>query len=145
METVNTGWQEYEIMNGSQKAAEICKNGMCRIYQEKMLPYNLYLEEVSENDIDGRVQNLENFYHWCSSRILTLDREYAKEILNSIGASQATTDRERARIALSYHCLSLMDIFWTKEKAEEQNFQKSICLKIIWTVHLWMCHFGADR
>lgn len=124
METVNTGWQEYEIMNGSQKAAEICKNGMCRIYQEKMLPYNLYLEEVSEDDIDGRVQNLENFYHWCSSRILTLDREYAKEILNSIGASQATTDRERARIALSYHCLSLMDIFWTKEKAEEQNFSE---------------------
>lgn len=67
METVNIGWQEYEIMNGSQKAAEICKNGMCRIYQEKMLPYNLYLE-----------------------------------ILNSSGASQTTTDRERARIALSY-------------------------------------------
>ena len=38
METVNTGWQEYEIMNGSQKAAEICKNDMCRIYQEKCCP-----------------------------------------------------------------------------------------------------------
>ena len=28
---------------------------------------------------------------------------YAKEILNSIGASQSVTDRDRAQIALSYH------------------------------------------
>ena len=37
------------------------------------------------------------------------DRTYAKEILNSIGASQSVTDRERAQIALSYHCLSLLE------------------------------------
>ena len=39
--------------------------------------------------------------------ILKLDRTYAKEILNSIGASQSVTDRERAQIALS---LSLIHI-----------------------------------
>lgn len=122
METVNTGWQEYEIMNGSQKAAEICKNGMCRIYQEKMLPYNLYLEEVSENDIDGRVQNLENFYHWCSSRILTLDREYAKEILNSIGASQATTDREAGKNCLVLSLSFSYGYFLDKGKGGRTEF-----------------------
>ena len=37
------------------------------------------------------------------------DRTYAKEILNSIGASQSVTDRERVQIALFYHCLSLLD------------------------------------
>ena len=37
------------------------------------------------------------------------DCTYAKEILNSIGASQSVTDRERAQIALSYHCLPLLD------------------------------------
>lgn len=124
MEILNGGWQEYEIMHGNQRVACIGKNGMCHIYLEKMMPYNLYLEQVSENDIDGRIQNLDNFYHWCASRVLTLDRKYAKEILNSIGATQASTDKDRAMIALSYHCLSLMDIFWTKEKGEQQSFSE---------------------
>ena len=51
--------------------------------------------------------------------MLTLDRTYAKEILNSIGASQSVTDRERAQIALSYHCLSLLDVFWVKGEKRE--------------------------
>ena len=111
-------------MHGNQKVATVCRNGICQIYMEEMLPYNLYLEQVSEEDMDGRIQNLDNFYHWCASRILTLDREFAKEILNSIGATQSATDKERAQVALSYHCLSLMDIFWTKEKNEQQNFSE---------------------
>ena len=37
------------------------------------------------------VNNLTNFYFWCASRVLTLDRQYAKEILNSIGALCQTT------------------------------------------------------
>lgn len=124
MDNWNPVWQEYEIMHGDEKVASICKNGMCVIFCEEMLPYNLYLEQVAEEDLDARIQNLDNFYHWCASRILTLDREYAKEILNSIGATQAATDRDRAQIALSYHCLSLMDVFWTKEKNENQVFSK---------------------
>ena len=124
MEILCADWQEYEIMHGNQKVASVCRNGICNIYMEEMLPYNLYLEQVAEEDIDGRIQNLDNFYHWSASRILTLDREFAKEILNSIGATQSATDKERAQIALSYHCLSLMDIFWTKEKNEQQNFSE---------------------
>ena len=124
MEIFNAKWQEYEIMHGVQRAASVCRNGMCHIYEEKLMPYNLYLEQVTEDDIDGRIQNLDNFYHWCASRVLTLDRQYAKEILNSIGATQSTTDKDRAGIALSYHCLSLMDIFWTREKGERQSFSE---------------------
>ena len=44
------------------------------------------------NDIDTRINNLNNFYHWCASRVLSLDRKYAKEILNSIGVPQAVKD-----------------------------------------------------
>lgn len=95
MEPFHPKWQEYEIMHGSRKVAAVRRNGMCHIYMEELLPYNLYLEQAAEEDIDGRIQNLDNFYHWCASRVLTLDREYAKEILNSIGATQAATDRER--------------------------------------------------
>lgn len=54
---------------------------------------------------------------------MSLDRKYAKEILNSIGMAQAMTDRDRAKISLSYHCVSLTDIYWVKEKNEEVSFE----------------------
>lgn len=113
---------QYDIMHGNQKVVELNRNGICHIYDENMMPYNLYLEQTDPEDIDIRLQNLDNFYHWCASRTLTLNREYAKEILNSIGASQSTTDKDRAQIALSYHCLSLMDIYWVKEGREDADF-----------------------
>lgn len=113
---------KYYIMHGDQKTASIDTSGSCEIYAARMMPYNLYLEQADVDDIDTRIQNLDNFYHWCSSRMLTLDRTYAKEILNSIGATQSSTDKDRAQVALSYHCLSLMDIFWTKEDSEQQSF-----------------------
>lgn len=115
-------WTAYTVMHGNQKVVTLQRDGNCKIYSEKMMPYNLYLEPVSEDDIELRIQNLDNFYYWCASRVLTLDREYAKEILNSIGVTQASTDRDRAGIALSYHCLSLMDIYWTREKEENIEF-----------------------
>jgi hypothetical protein len=83
----------------------------------------LYLEE-GENDIDLLVNNLSNFYYWCATRVLTLDRVYAKEILNSIGVTQAVTDRDRAQIALSYHCLTLTDVFWVRNQGEKITFQE---------------------
>lgn len=70
-----------------------------------------------------RINNVINFYSWCASRLIPRDRTYAKEILNSIGASQSVTDRERAQIALSYHCLSLLDVFWVKEENETVRFE----------------------
>ena len=115
-------WDAYSIMHGNEEVASIRRDGTCTIYSSEIMPYNLYLEEECENDIDIRIQNLDNFYYWCASRVLTLDRQYAKEILNSIGATQSSTDRERAQIALSYHCLSLMDIYWTREETEETEF-----------------------
>lgn len=115
-------WESYVIMHGNQKVVQIRRDGACRFYDKKMMPYNLYLENVVDDDIEIRMQNLENFYYWCASRVLTLDRQYAKEILNSIGMTQASTDRDRAQIALSYHCLSLTDIFWVQEGSEDLDF-----------------------
>lgn len=107
----------YEIMHGECRTAEIDMQGHCKIYAADFMPCDLYLDD-SEEDIDTLVNNVTNFYYWCASRILTLDRQYAKEILNSIGASQAVTDRDRARIALSYRCVSLTDIYWVKVKED---------------------------
>ena len=111
----------YEIMHGETRTARIDTGGHCQIYDCHLMPFSLWLDDTEE-DIDTLVNNITNFYFWCATRILTLDRQYAKEILNSIGASQAVTDRERARIALSYRCVSLTDLYWVREEGETVTF-----------------------
>lgn len=84
----------YEIMHRESCVAQLSTTGECRVCLEDFMPYDLVL--VESDDFDERINNVTNFYYWCASRMLTLDRTYAKEILNSIGASQSVTDRERS-------------------------------------------------
>jgi len=60
----------YEIMHLDRRVASVDTAGRSRVYFRSFLPYNLFLEE--EQDIDTLVNNLTNFYYWCSSRVLTL-------------------------------------------------------------------------
>lgn len=110
----------YELMHMDRRVAKISDSGQCKIFYKSFMPYNLYLEEA--DDIDTLVNNITNFNYWCATRLLTLDRKYAKEILNSIGMLQAVTDKERARIALSYRCASLTDVFWVRLEKEKVSF-----------------------
>ena len=112
----------YDIMHGERKVAEINTRGEATVLSERFIPYDLYLE--NDRDFDTLINNMNNFYHWCASRVLSLDRKYAKEILNSIGMAQAVTDRDRAKISLSYHCVSLTDIYWVKKSDEEISYEK---------------------
>lgn len=113
----------YQIMHMEKTVAEISDTGEAKIINEQFMPYDLYLdEEEADFNIDTRLNNLNNFYHWCASRVLSLDRKYAKEMLNSIGAAQAVTDRDRADISLSYHCVSLTDVFWVKKGGRKCDF-----------------------
>ena len=115
------GWGYYDVMHKDRRVARIYESGKCTVLYPSFMPYNLYLEKGE--DTDTRVNNLGNFYYWCASRVLTLDRKYAKEILNSIGAIQACTDRERAAIAISYRALSLMDVYWVRSKGDKETFE----------------------
>lgn len=116
--------EKYEIMHMEKIIAKVSTSGDVRIYQEQFMPYDLYLEEIEMPDIDVQINNLNNFYHWCASRVLSLDRAYAKEILNSIGVAQAVTDKERAKISMSYHCVSLTDVYWVKKEEEIITFSE---------------------
>lgn len=107
----NNDWYSYTIMHKDTKVVTIYSDGACEIHNLDFMPYNLYLI-TDKDDIRSRMNNLDNFYHWCASRVLTLDRKYAKEILNSIGMKQAVSDRDRAEIAITYHGLSMTDVYW---------------------------------
>lgn len=112
----------FEVMHMEKVVVRFAMNGKTKISSVEFMPYDLYLDEDDENDIDILVNNINNFNHWCASRMLSLDRKYAKELLNSIGAAQAITDKDRADIALSYHCVSLTDVYWVREEGEDITF-----------------------
>ena len=114
--------KSYAIMHLERHVATIRSDGSCSVYYPQFMPYNLYLEEAEGDDLDVRVNNLNNFHYWCATRLLTLDRKYAKEILNSLGFKQAVTDQERAEIAVSYHALCLTDVYWVRELREKVSF-----------------------
>ncbi len=116
------GWTYFDLMHKDRRVARIYESGKCTVYFSSFMPYNLYLDKA--NDFNACVSNLNNFYYWCASRVLTLDRKYAKEILNSIGAIQAVTDRERAAIAISYRAVSLMDVYWIRAKDDKSTFDQ---------------------
>ena len=119
-EKMQKGWKYFDIMHKNRRVARIYEDGRCTINYPSFMPYNLYLEK--SDDFDDRINNLNNFYYWCASRVLTLDRKYAKEILRTIGANQATTDRDRAMIAVSYHGLTLTDVYWIRSAYENIDF-----------------------
>ena len=114
--------KDYAIMHLDRHVATIRGDGSCTVYFPRFMPYNLYLERAEAGDLDARMNNLNNFYYWCATRLLTLDRKYAKEILNSLGMKQAVTDRERAGIAISYHALCLTDVYWVRELREKATY-----------------------
>lgn len=51
----------YEIMHGERKVAEISTRGEAVIFNERFMPYDLYLEE--DRDFDTCINNMNNFYH----------------------------------------------------------------------------------
>lgn len=38
--------------------------------------------------------------------------------------SQSVTDQDRAKISLSYHCVSLNDVFWVRRAGEQVTFRE---------------------
>ena len=97
------------------------ERGKCNILDERHLPYDIYLTE--EDDFDSRFDNYTNFNCWCEARILPLDREYAKNILNYFGFTQETSDAERAKIGIATRCLSLNDCYWLKNENEKLTWK----------------------
>ena len=62
----------YEIMHRESCVAQLSTTGECRVCLEDFMPCDLVL--VESDDFDERINNVTNFYYWCASRMLTLDR-----------------------------------------------------------------------
>ena len=95
--------------------------GEVEIFHEDLVPMDLYLETGEDADL---YNNRQVFDWWCAKRILSLDRDNAKAIINSCGLKQAVTDSDRATVALQCKCLSLRDFFWIKEESDESAWDE---------------------
>lgn len=101
------------------------RTGEVRIFQEHLMPYALWFD--CSGDLDARVQNLYNFDTWCASRLLTMRRTYYKEIVNACGFTQASTDKQRAEVAIQCRCLSVQDPYWITGDGDSVSW-KQVCL-----------------
>ena len=105
----------YHIMHDNKIVAQIDTQGYCHIFSKKFMPYNLYLDETD----NGPLNNLSNFYFWCTSRILPANRQHKDVILKSLNL----ISKKSAQIALLCHCLSLTDVYWVRTSNESITFQ----------------------
>ena len=123
------------------------RNYVWEIFREDLIPKNLKIitkEEYSE--IQARLEGSSpekiaeslatlyaegyiSFIEWCSSRVLSIDRVYAKKILNSLGLSQGQSKSEKAKIALQYRALSLVDSYWLRYKDDDKAIWEEISLR----------------
>lgn len=111
----------YEVMNGECPVATIDKSGRTKIYDPSSMPFDLEL--TASTNFNALVQNVHNFHHWCASRFLDPERQHATAILNSVALPHGITDKARAQNALTYHCLSMTDVYWVRELHSTTTFK----------------------
>lgn len=113
---------EYIIMLKDTQVCHINRGtGTVKMYNENLVPFDIYFEYDEYPDLQN---NITIFNWWCAHRLLSLDREHAKVILNACGIKQATTDKDRADIALEYKCLSLKDFYWVRNANDNSTWER---------------------
>ena len=99
--------------------------GEFSVLAEPFMPYNLQLTAES-GSMQEKIANINAIHHWCADRVLSLDRRYAKQILNELGLPQSQNDSVKAKISLA--CRSISDCSQCASSAEYPHSAKSFSL-----------------
>ena len=113
---------KYYLMHKDRKVILFDFNGNIKILSKRFLPYGLYVED--KNDVETCTNNSLNIMNWLARRVITIDRKYSKEIYNFLNIAQNSDDRTKAEFSISYHSLSLTDVYWVKGIDEKISFNK---------------------
>lgn len=112
----------YTIMNKDIEVVKIQSNGICKILNFDMMPFDIWLEE--SNDFDECINNISVFNSWCSKRLMPSTRKLANIIFSSIGIRKPDSDIERRDVAIrELHCATIVDSFWVKVNDEDLNWK----------------------
>ena len=113
----------YEIMLKDTVVASInISNGFATI-KENALPFDLKLK-ANIQTIEDSIENILSFKEWCASRTLMMSQKHAKKICNALAISQDVSVENKARIAIAYHCSTLQDSYWIKQKGSSLTYEE---------------------
>lgn len=89
---------------------EIQENGECTIIDFDRLPFALRKERVT----------FPEFVEWASNRALSIDRSFAKEILNTLRLSQTN----RYAVCKACRGLNLEDAYWIRQEGDDKTWDE---------------------
>ncbi len=62
--------------------------------------------------------------NWCASRVLSIDRKYAKQIYMLLALPQTDSYNAKATIAITFRCVSLLDSYWVLYGDDEAQWEE---------------------
>jgi len=96
--------------------------GIYNVLREDLLPYSLrgaFKATSQSMSVEERGQcdrkNWSTLISFLSKRVLSLDRENAKKLLNAYNLSQSQDPVERAKIAITCKAVSMIDDYWLND------------------------------
>lgn len=100
---------------------------LIKVLNNKMLPLHLqdFIKDSDEiKTISEGINNYDKLRHFFADRVLSLSRENAKQILQSIQNTQKLTEEESYQLALKCRGVSISDNFWVKNDNESLTFEE---------------------
>ncbi len=110
----------YVVMYQNTPMAEVnMSTRTLSMLPEGRLPIGMKFEEDSDD------MNFARFESWCERRMGILWQDRAEEVSASMGLTLRKDNlrEDRVAIALAYHCASIADCFWVREKDENINWE----------------------
>lgn len=93
------------------------------VLEPDFLPFSLRGSLYPQTDMKSILRNVSKIKEYFSSRVLSLYRKNAKEILNLLKLSQRSDIETRCNIALYCKGLSLTDAYWVKKESSEDQWR----------------------
>lgn len=109
------------------------------VLREDLLPFRIRGNISSNENVRDIAKNYIKMQNYFSSRVLGLDRENAKKILNALNLSQAEDAESKMKIALYCNNVSMTDAYWVgdgNQKWDSMDLKKNPLNSIIQQIAL---------
>jgi hypothetical protein len=101
------------------------KDYLIKILNPKMLPYALLDNIIDSSKITTIAEGIKNYdklRHFFANRVLSVSRDNAKQILESLQNKQHLTEEDSFQLSLQCRGVSTNDCFWIKEDDENISY-----------------------
>lgn len=112
------------LMMGNIKVAQFdLTKGIYKELQSDYMPFRIREAFKHGNSLEKIQTNYDILVDYLSSRVLDLDRENAKKLLNAYHFTQSQSPVAKARIAISCKAVSMTDTYWLKTEDDTTQWE----------------------